>query len=301
MWQLEDPFGDIHIRPATVFEPEPARHADRPSSLDLRASSVPQRRQPPSAGKNGHFAWGEGPRDRPRKLPGPISVSSTPRSPRPLQGPESTRAPPRPKASLFSVLHDTLPSSTVSLATLVDRNRSSSAPCAAQRRAPRPAPDFRQTEDWRRANEVRQRRGRESVEQSQKKLERKPGLRVPSRSSSRQTPASEAKFPSSVGSTLEGDALDEASSSSSSQAETLNQPDEELNDATSECKPGLCPRFARPPGPATSGPSIPLSGRPFIGRPRVRDPDLLIEWPHEADANATCLADFSPWPHEVSQ
>ncbi|OLQ12269.1 hypothetical protein AK812_SmicGene3849 [Symbiodinium microadriaticum] len=106
-----------------------------------------------------------------------------------------TRAPPRPKASLFSVLLDTLPSSTVSLASLVDRNRSSSAPCAAQRRAPRPAPDFRQTEDWRRANEVRQRRGRESVEQSQKKLERKPGLRVPSRSSSRQTPVSEVLDP----------------------------------------------------------------------------------------------------------
>ncbi|CAE7281338.1 unnamed protein product, partial [Symbiodinium sp. CCMP2456] len=190
----------------------------------------------------------------------------------------------------------------VSLASLVDRNRSSSAPCAVQRRAPRPAPDFRQTEDWQRANEVRQRRGRESVEQSQKKLERKPGLRVPSCGSSRQTPVSEAKFPSSVGSTLEGDALDEASSSSSSQGETLNQPDEELNDATSECKPGLSPRFARPAGPARIGPSIPLSSRhPFIGRPRVRDPDLLIQWPHEADTNATCLADFPPWPHEMSQ
>eukprot|EP00439_Symbiodinium_sp_Y106_P065441 s191_g10.t1 len=60
--------------------------ADRESPVDLRSVSVPQRRQTASAGKNGHFAWGEGPRDRPRKLPGPISVSSTPRSPRPLQG-----------------------------------------------------------------------------------------------------------------------------------------------------------------------------------------------------------------------
>eukprot|EP00435_Cladocopium_sp_Y103_P053211 s54_g17.t1 len=62
----------------------------------------------------------------------------------------------RSKANLFSLLHDTLPTGPVTLDMIVVRRDRPSTPTL--KRTPRPAPDFRQTEDWQRAKEAQLRR-----------------------------------------------------------------------------------------------------------------------------------------------
>eukprot|EP00913_Durusdinium_trenchii_P011497 g10795.t1 len=178
-------------------------------------------------------------------------------------------------AKLFSLFPT--PTGPVTLEMIVDRGRPSSTP--STRRTPRPAPDFRQTEeeswmdggdkDWQRAKEAQQKRGHApSVELT--RTEQRPGLRPLSRRSrqrSQEAPSEERR--KDLG-PLQGDCDGDECRTDQHDEDELSSawPAEKLPDRTA-------PLLARrPPTPATGG-------SPTFGRGAVaKDPDLLamMQW-----------------------
>eukprot|EP00440_Ansanella_granifera_P052286 gb/GFBE01056691.1/.p1 GENE.gb/GFBE01056691.1/~~gb/GFBE01056691.1/.p1 ORF type:complete len:375 (+),score=56.73 gb/GFBE01056691.1/:1-1125(+) len=154
-----------------------------PSSAASTARTPSQRSEARSETRR--IAWGPGPPER--KRVGSISPRVAPQSAadESAAGPSKRRQRAQTptlyggKVRLFSSIHDTTPNRHVQMDDLVDRGRSSSNPCpkVRSRPEPRPAPDFRQTQDWQRAHESRQRRGQQLHRQQQQRLQERPALR----------------------------------------------------------------------------------------------------------------------------
>jgi len=303
-WQLENPFQEVCIRPVSgsPFRGEsPDKRGDDEQIFAGRPWESPEPAQvrtttPQEEQVQRRFAWGDGPLERKRMLTGSTTSSTPRRVPEPEAQSDGKSTVCRSKAHLFSLVHDTLPTGPVTLEMIVDRReRPSSIPCT--KRTPRPAPDFRQTEDWRRAKEAQLRRG---LQASEKKLEQRPGLRPLSRR--RQADAEDRQMHKSCSAVPLN-----AEGASNLQAIIANikstAPDDELKNA--HCAP---PR--RVATPATATPTATLNakhhdvsfspGSPVFGS-RCLDPDLLVPWPHEMDfrSDTRQVQDFPPWPHET--
>lgn len=285
-WQLENPFQDVCIRPVVSASPFPGESPDkRGEELEnsFQESAQVRTTQVAPSEVQRRFAWGDGP--SPRMLTG-STTSSTPRRQDSEAHSDGKATVCRSKANLFSLLHDTLPTGPVTLDMIVVRRDRPSTPTL--KRTPRPAPDFRQTEDWQRAKEAQLRRG---LQVPEKKLEQRPGLRPVSR---QRRQHSEDKQPHKSCSASHADV--EGARLQAVIANIKSQPEDELRHATCLGR--------RPATPATGITSrLELQGKggqgsPVFGRP---DPDLLVPWPHEMDGarHSTSFEKFPPWPHEM--
>jgi len=172
----------------------PAQHqqVQDPMFRSLPGSATHSARESAATNDTGRIAWGEGAdlrrqrtnssKTTPRNTPGKSAGKS---------GSEQRRAATPTlfggRVKLFSAVHDTTPNCCVQMDSLVDRGKShgpSSARPSSRRREPRPAPDFRQTEDWKKANQTRLQKGQQLEELQRRRLLERPGLKAKNQSRS---------------------------------------------------------------------------------------------------------------------
>lgn len=222
-WDLRDPFGDLNLNlglPVPAFQghqlpvqhvPEfqghqhPVQHTLNHLDLSLPAqhqqvqgpslrsgSATDSARESAATSDTGRIAWGEGADPRRRMTSSSrVTPRTTPGKNVAKPGSEQRRAATPTlfggRVKLFSAVHDTTPNCCVRMDSLVDRGKShgpSSTRAPSRRREARPAPDFRQTEDWKRANQSRLQKGQQLQELQQRRLLERPGLKAQSQSRS---------------------------------------------------------------------------------------------------------------------
>lgn len=203
-WDLRDPFGDLNLNlglPVPEFQghqppvqhslnhlhlSHPGQHVQvqDQSSRSLPGSAINSARESAANSTTGRIAWGEG-ADlcRRRTHSSRATPRTTPGKSKAKPGSDQRRAATPTlfggRVQLFSAVHDTTPKCAVQMDSLVDRGKNngpSSARSCSRRREPRPAPDFRQTEDWKKANESRLQKNEQLQELQRRKLLDRPGL-----------------------------------------------------------------------------------------------------------------------------
>lgn len=225
-WDLRDPFGDLNLNlgpsvPEFQGHQPPVQHSlnhvhlshpgqhvqvQDQSPRSLPGSAIDSAREGAANNATGRIAWGEGADLRRRRT---NSARATPRTTpgKSIAKPGSDqRRAATPtlfggRVQLFSAVHDTTPNCCVQMDSLVDRgkkNGPSSARACSRRREPRPAPDFRQTEDWQKANQSRLQKGEQLQELQRRRLLDRPGLKAKCQGTSATTNGEASRSPCDI-------------------------------------------------------------------------------------------------------